>query len=286
MKKVLIVEDDPMLSEIYQKKFEKTKEYEVLKAVTGTETLEKISKEKPDLVLLDLVLPEMDGFEIIRKVRKDEKLDDVVIIPFSNLAQEENKEKAEEMGANGFIAKSEYTPGQLVEKVGKLLKEIEEDSEGKSQKGKKEEKGKSGKSDKKDDKEKEIKKNKRISGQGDILMIEDENVFAEVFGVKLENKGFEVKTTETAKNGLAEASAGEFDLIITDIVLPDRKGSEIVNEIRHTKKNKKTPILILADETDSKEELDKAQSLGAGKILDKNKITPDDLVGECKKAIK
>ncbi|MFO7806820.1 MAG: response regulator [Candidatus Moraniibacteriota bacterium] len=283
MKKVLIVEDDSMLSEIYRKKFEKIEEYEVIQTPSGSEAIDKIKKEKPNLVLLDLVLPEKDGFEIIREIRKDKNLDNVMIIPFSNLSQEENREKAEEMGANGFLAKSEYTPGRLVEKVSELLKEIEgnlENSENSSGKQEKENNSKKGKI-----KEKLVKKQGR-SEQGDILMIEDERVFAEVFGIKLENKGFDFEAKENAKEGIAEASVREFELIITDIMMPDYKGSEIVNEIRHTKKNKKTTIFILADETDSKEEIQKAQSLGANKVLDKNKITPESLVEECKQAIK
>jgi CheY-like chemotaxis protein len=263
-----------MLSEVYGKKFEKVGDYEVLKATSGNETLEKIKKYKPNLVLLDLVLPEMDGFEILRKVRKDEKLDGVKIVPFSNLSQEENRAKAEEMGATGFIAKSEHTPAQIVEKVEELLKE---DVQG-------------GESDNQQEKDEVTKKTppdfQRHSGAGNILMIEDESVFSEVFGLKLENKGFEVEFTETAKDGIFQAGSNKYDLIITDIMMPDRKGSEVVNEIRHTKKNQKTPIYILADETDDKEELEKAQSLGAGKVLDKNKITPEDLVQECRKAIK
>ncbi len=267
-----------MLSEVYGKKFEKAGDYEVLKATSGTETLEKIKKHKPDLVLLDLVLPEMDGFDILREVRKDEKLDGVKIVPFSNLSQEENKAKAEEMGATGFIAKSEYTPAQIVEKVKELL---QEDVEGSF--------GQGGEADGRQEQGEVIKKTpptfQRRSGAGDILMIEDESVFSEVFGLKLENQGFEVEFAETAKDGIFQAGSNKYDLIITDIMMPDRKGSEIVNEIRHTKKNQKTPIYILADETDDKEELRKAQSLGAGKVLDKNNITPEDLVQECREAV-
>ncbi|MDZ7612011.1 MAG: response regulator [Candidatus Moranbacteria bacterium] len=282
MKKILIVEDDPMLSEIYQKKFENSGRYEVIKATTGTETMEKIKKEKPDLVLLDLVLPEMDGFEIIREARKDESLDKVMIVPFSNLAQEDNQAKAQEMGANDFIAKSEYTPHQLVEKVDEIMKRLDEDGYdySKTPEGEETKKENSRKSD-----QKKKAKPERRSGKGSILMIEDESVFSEVFGVKLENKGFEVTTVESGEAGISEVGVNQYDLVITDIMMPDRKGSEIVNEIRHTKKNKKTPILILADETDSKEELEKAKSLGAGRVMDKNKITPEGMAEECNKAI-
>ena len=110
MNKILIVEDDPMLSEIYQKKFSQEGNFEVLTAISGSEAEKKIRREKPDLVLLDLVLPEKDGFEILKDLREDSSLDDIKIVIFSNLSQEEEQQKAKTLGANGFIAKSDFTP--------------------------------------------------------------------------------------------------------------------------------------------------------------------------------
>lgn len=117
MKKILIVEDDPMLIEIYQKKFSQGGEFEVLVASTGTETEKKVFEEKPDLVLLDLVLPEQDGFDVLRKIRADKSLNSIKIIVFSNLSQQEEKQKAKELGADDFIVKSEFTPQQVVDKI-------------------------------------------------------------------------------------------------------------------------------------------------------------------------
>ncbi|MEA1926010.1 MAG: response regulator [Patescibacteria group bacterium] len=120
MKKILIVEDDPMLLEIYQKKFLDYK-YDILTASTGIEALQKIRIEKPELVLLDLVLPEEDGFEVLKKIKQSPRTKDIKVIIFSNLSQVENKQKATELSADGFITKSDYTPREIIEEVGKVL---------------------------------------------------------------------------------------------------------------------------------------------------------------------
>ena len=79
-----------------------------------------------DLVLLDLVLPEQDGFEVLEKVRAEKSLDKVKMIVFSNLSQQEEKQKAKDLGANDFIVKSELTPQQVVERVKGYFAETEQ----------------------------------------------------------------------------------------------------------------------------------------------------------------
>lgn len=110
-----------MLSEIYKKKFSAS-DFELFSAASGSEAIKIAQEQKPDLVLLDLILPEMDGFEILKKIRSNKELDSVKVIIFSNLSQEDEKHKAEALGANGFIAKADVTPQELVIKVKEFLK--------------------------------------------------------------------------------------------------------------------------------------------------------------------
>ena len=121
MAKILIVEDDSMLIEIYQKKFSDDG-YEVVTATTGAEVLKKIKNENPELVLLDLVLPEEDGFHVLEKIKKDSHTKNIKVIIFSNLSQQEDQSRAAKLGAEGFLTKSDYTPTEMVEEVQKVLK--------------------------------------------------------------------------------------------------------------------------------------------------------------------
>lgn len=120
MKKILIVEDDPMLVEIYSKKFELSG-FEVFLASSGTEAISKAQEVHPDVILLDLVLPEIDGFGALKKIREDKSLDNTKIIISSNLSQEEERQKAEDLGANGFITKANFTPQEMVNKVREVV---------------------------------------------------------------------------------------------------------------------------------------------------------------------
>jgi len=124
MAKIILAEDDSMTVEIYQKKFEEAG-FEIIVASTGKEALECAKKEKADLMLLDLVLPEIDGLSILKEIKKSGKYSELKIIVFSNLDSEEDKTKAFKYGADGFIPKTKHIPSELVKEVKKILKEGE-----------------------------------------------------------------------------------------------------------------------------------------------------------------
>jgi two-component system, cell cycle response regulator len=120
IKRILIVEDDPMLVEIYSKKF-MSEGFEADTAVSGVEAEKKVKEGNFDLVLLDLVLPEADGFDVLKKIKEDPATSAVKVVVFSNLSQEEDKERVSSLGADGFLTKSDYTPGEIVQHIKELL---------------------------------------------------------------------------------------------------------------------------------------------------------------------
>lgn len=119
MTKILIAEDDLMISEIYERKF-KENGYEVLTAFAGDQVLEIVKKQKVDIILLDLLIPRMDGFEVIRNLRDGRYDAKIKIIVSSNLSQKDEREKVLALGADGFITKSQYTPSEVVEEIKKI----------------------------------------------------------------------------------------------------------------------------------------------------------------------
>lgn len=120
MKKICIIEDEPSLLEMYKMKFT-ADGYEVFIAHDGIEGLEVIRANKPDLVLLDLVMPRKDGYEVLRDLRADPATAKQVVYIFSNLGQGAEIEKGIAEGANGYFVKSNLTPSQLAEEVKKIL---------------------------------------------------------------------------------------------------------------------------------------------------------------------
>jgi two-component system alkaline phosphatase synthesis response regulator PhoP len=125
MPKILFVEDDSMISDIYEKKF-KASGFDVVKASTGGEVLAHLRKQKFDLVLLDLILPEMTGIDVLKKIREDKNIADSKVAIFSNLGEEEHFEEANELGAVAYITKAAYTPSEAVEEIRKLIERIGE----------------------------------------------------------------------------------------------------------------------------------------------------------------
>lgn len=118
MKKILLVEDDPFLIDIYTTKL-KESGFAVDVASEGESAIGKAKENKPDLVLLDIVLPNMDGWEILKRIKSESK--DLKVIILSNLGQKEEVEKGVEMGAIKYLIKAQFTPSQVVEEIKKIL---------------------------------------------------------------------------------------------------------------------------------------------------------------------
>ncbi|OGZ69804.1 MAG: hypothetical protein A3D35_00860 [Candidatus Staskawiczbacteria bacterium RIFCSPHIGHO2_02_FULL_34_9] len=119
-KKILIIEDDEFFRELIRKKISSNKDFEFMEAADGEKGLEAIKKEKPDLVLLDLLLPNVDGFEVLSKVRSDSDISKTPIIVLSNLGQQEDIEKALKLGANDYMIKSQFDINQIIDKITSL----------------------------------------------------------------------------------------------------------------------------------------------------------------------
>jgi len=119
MAQILIVEDDKFLRELIAQKLVK-EGYNISEAVDGEEGLKKAKEEKPDLVLLDLILPGIDGFEVLARMR-EENIGRIPVIILSNLGQKEDVEKGLKLGAVDYLVKAHFTPGEIIEKIKRVL---------------------------------------------------------------------------------------------------------------------------------------------------------------------
>lgn len=119
-KKILVVEDDIFISDIYQVKFNQ-EGFEVAVAVNGLEALKILDNFRPDIILLDIIMPQMDGIETLKKIKNDEKWKNIPIIMLTNISEKEKVEESEKIGVNDYLVKSQFTPSEVVEKVNTLL---------------------------------------------------------------------------------------------------------------------------------------------------------------------
>ena len=120
-KKILIIEDDKFLRELIAQKLLK-EDYDIAEAVDGEKGIKAVKEEKPDLVLLDLILPGIDGFEVLAQMKKDPILAEIPVIILSNLGQKDDIERGLKMGAVDYLIKAHFTPGEIIEKIKAVLR--------------------------------------------------------------------------------------------------------------------------------------------------------------------
>ena len=120
-KNILVIEDDKFLRELIIQKLLK-EGYDVSEAVDGEQGIKKIKEEKPGLVLLDLILPGIDGFEVLSQMKKEPDLSSIPVIILSNLGQKEDVERGLKLGAVDYLIKAHFTPGEIIDKIKAALK--------------------------------------------------------------------------------------------------------------------------------------------------------------------
>lgn len=118
--KILLVEDDPSLAKIYQVELEMDG-FEVEAAQDGEQGLASAKRTQPSLVLLDIVLPKMNGLAVLEELKKDEATKDIPVIVITNFGQEDNVKKAFAQGAEDFVLKYQATPAELAKKIRDIL---------------------------------------------------------------------------------------------------------------------------------------------------------------------
>jgi two-component system alkaline phosphatase synthesis response regulator PhoP len=120
MKKILIVEDEEIILDLLERKL--TKEgYEISVARDGEEGLKAMREQKPDLILLDIVMPKLGGFEVMEEMQKEPDLKEIPVIIISNSGQPVELDRAKELGAKDWLIKTEFDPQEVLDKVAKQI---------------------------------------------------------------------------------------------------------------------------------------------------------------------
>lgn len=117
---VLVAEDDKFYSDVFKTKLGK-EDFDVVVAADGAEALKLARERKPDLMLLDLIMPVKDGFETLKELRADQELKDVKVVVLSNLGQDADVKKAKDLGANDYLVKTNISISEMIAKVKSYL---------------------------------------------------------------------------------------------------------------------------------------------------------------------
>lgn len=252
-RKILIVEDEPFLSEMYKTKFE-TLGYSVIMAENGEQGIRMMREDKPDLVLLDIVMPVLDGYSFLKRVRSDPELKDRLIVIFSNLGQEEEITKGLQLGADDYLVKSDHTPTELLRKLESVF------AKGKSDRA-------------------EAAKPIRV------LLVEDTREIIEIYTERFKQENFECQVAENGAWGLKVAQTEPFDVILLDLMMPALNGLEALKTLRDTPKLKDVPIIVLSNSAEP-HDVEEAQKLGATEVFLKPRVTPSQIVNRIRELVK
>lgn len=252
-RKILIVEDEPFLTEMYKAKFEAIG-YEVVTADNGEKGIAAMHQQKPDIVLLDIIMPVMDGYTVLKNVRQDPEIKHQLIVIFSNLGQEEEVTKGLQLGADDYLVKSNLTPSELLKKVEAVLA-----------------KGRSTKAD--------------TLVPIHVLLIEDTRDIIDVYSQRFQQEGFTFQVAENGAWGLKVAQTDTFDVILLDLALPGLNGLEALKTLRATPKLNSVPIIVLSN-TAEPHDVEEAKKEGAMEVYIKARLTPSQLVNRIRELVK
>ncbi len=264
--KILIIEDEQSLVDLLLTKLKK-EGYEVSFAYDGEEGYKMINKWHPDLILLDIVMPKMDGYEVLEKLNEDKNKTPVIII--SNSGQPVEIEKTRKLGAVDHLIKTEFNPVDVLQKVRNYL-----DGEG----------------DESKDKTKtilEAKEDKGVRQLGiKVLLVEDDSFLREICSKKLLKEGLTVYEAIDGEQALNSIDKVKPDIILLDIILPAIDGFQILHQIRSHKDKKvaNTPVIMLSN-LGQEDDIKKAKDMGANDYLVKAHFTTEEIVNKIKKTL-
>jgi len=257
--KVLLIEDEESLAEVLKTKLVK-EGYEVFVAYDGENGFNKISEIKPDIILLDILMPKLNGYEVLEKLKQNKI--EIPVIVISNSGQPVELEKTKQLGAVDYLIKANFDPSEVIDKINKYLGRTTDI-----------------KSENINTEIKPLEPENKISSLGiKVLLVEDEFFLREICGKKLASEGFTVFEAVDGEKAVEMVTKVKPDIVLLDIILPAMDGFEVLKKIREDKdeKIKKIPVIMLSN-LGQDDDIKKAMDLGADNYLVKAHFATDEI---------
>lgn len=240
--KILILEDEKTLGEILVNKLMQ-EGYHAEWTLDGESGLKKMREWMPDLVLLDIVMPKKDGYEVLEEMSQDDALKKIPVIVISNSGQPVEIERILALGAKDYLVKAQFSPEEVLAKMTKYLS---------SRSGApKEAKDKTGLS---------------------ILIVEDDPFLSSLAHDHLQKEGYTVRVVPDGSQALAALEREMPSLVLLDLIMPEMGGFEALKKMRENPKTKDVPVIIFSN-LGQEQDIEEARRLGARDFLVKAKFT-------------
>lgn len=255
MKKILIIEDDSSLGSILDQKM-KASGYEVKLCGDGREGFEAIQTFAPDLILLDMAMPSMNGYEVLEAKSKDPRTEPIPVIVISNSGQPVEISHALTLGVKDFIIKAQFDIGDVLLKVRQQLEGIKKVGGVPTA---------------------------SLSGKK-IMVVEDDKFLSDLVTRKLSSEGSVLVTANTGEDALSLIEAKRPDIILLDILLPGMSGLEVLEKLKKDDKKKHIPVILLSN-FGQKTDIDKGKELGAARFMLKAAVSFDEIISAIKQVM-
>lgn len=254
MKRIVLVEDDLLLAESLTHKLQ-SEGYEITVFKDGEEGWRGIQSIKPDLILLDLIIPTKNGYEILEARKADAAIAAIPVIIISNSGQPVEINTALALGVTDYLIKAQMDPEEVAAKVRACLH------------------GSAG-----------IFFKPRLTGRI-VLWVEDDTFLSNLLKVKLEREGCTSLYAENGARALELLKDHTPDVILLDLILPDMNGFEILKKIKADDRTKSAPVIILSN-VGQESDIEQTRALGAVQHLVKAEHDPDEIVNEIVSVLK
>jgi len=249
--RILIIEDDSTLGELLQARFEK-EGYQVTLIPDGAAGFATMRVEKPDAVLLDILMPSMNGYEVLEAKKNDPTIKDIPVIIISNSGQPVEIGRTFELGAKDYLVKAQFTPDEVLAKLRRILP---------------------------------VSSQPQTSLQHKkILVVEDDAFLGDVLMKKLAFEGCDAVRASSGEEALQKMAESVPELVLLDLLLPGMSGFDILEHIKKTEATKMTSVIVLSN-LSQKEDKDRARNLGAATFMVKAMSTPDDILTEMRRVL-
>lgn len=255
-KRLLLVEDEAVISELLRERLTAAG-YEVAIAQDGMSGLALIRDMRPDLVLLDMLLPGMNGFQVLEKMKKEGLLPAIPVLIISNSGQPFELERALRLGVRDYLIKVNFDPREVLERVENILGAEASAFAPRVARG-----SKPGRAD--------------STGAPTILIVEDDFLLAGLLERQLIGAGYPVARALDAAEARRALDSGPVDLILLDMVLPGMDGFAFLDELKNDPRRRQIPVLIISN-LGQQEEIERGRKLGAADYIIKANISPKEI---------
>lgn len=262
MANILIVEDDKTLRGVLKQKLE-LYDHKVTEAKNGEEALEAMRKNRPDLVLLDILMPKVDGFEVLADMQADSSLKTIPVIVLSNSGQSVEIERVLKLGAKDYLIKANFDPNEVLDKVNRYLKGGKPSSKSKAPF------------------EGGVTRMQSYS----VLIIEDDKFLRSLLVLKLKTEHFSVIEAVDGEEGLEKMKKEKPDIVVLDLILPGIDGFTFLEEVKKDTVIGSIPVIVLSN-LGQREDIERARALGARDYLIKAQLAPIEIIEKIRSVLR